>query len=270
MKNKKYIKIAIALFLAALIPAYTFSDLEFKVTSIDVSDENTLEIWVNDDLEAILAIDTDMQVIEDTASVIEALRDYEDFKRVEVKLSEELKIGEYYSLISVAWADGNIAFTFPENFYETENYSIGWEELSGVVSMEIKNSKTLIVNLEADADTNIEMKLIRELGVNNLEKTSPRTIKVTLDKKMQSNKDYTLTIIKLVSGEGKEISMDNSTIDFKAPEFNPPVELNAASEEPVVTEKKELPPTGTKENIIIILSLLLWWVIIYRREKLQA
>jgi carbamoylphosphate synthase large subunit len=124
--------------------------------------------------------------------------------------------------------------------------------------MEIKNPKTLILNLEAEADTSIEMKLIRELGVNNLEKTSVRTIRVTLDKKMQSNKDYTLTVIKLASADNKEVSMDNSTIDFKAPEFNPPVvELDAAPEEPVVTEKKELPPTGTKENIIIILSLLL-------------
>jgi hypothetical protein len=44
MRNKKYIKIISALLLAALIPAYTFSDLEFKVASIDVSDENTLEV----------------------------------------------------------------------------------------------------------------------------------------------------------------------------------------------------------------------------------
>jgi hypothetical protein len=49
-----------------------------------------------------LAIDTDMQVVEDTAMVNEVLRDYEDFKKVEIKLNSDLMPGEYYSLISVA------------------------------------------------------------------------------------------------------------------------------------------------------------------------
>jgi len=270
MRNKKYIKTAIGLFLAALIPAYTFSDLDFKVANIDVADEGTLEIWLNANLADALAIDTDMQVVEDTDSISEVVRDYEDLKKVEVKLNEDLKVGEYYSLISISWADGNMAFNFPENFYDTENVVLEGEELSWVISMEIKNSKTLVLNLETEAESIVEMKLLRELWVNNLEKTSERTIKVTLDKKMQSNKDYTLTVIKLESMDGKEVSMENSTIDFTAPEFAPPVEMNAAPEEPVVTEKKELPPTGTKENIIIILSLLLGGIIVYRKEKLQA
>jgi hypothetical protein len=97
-------------------------------------------------------------------------------------------------------------------------------------------------------------------------------VKVTLEKKMASNKDFTLTIIKLVSSEGKEIELENSAVDFKAPDFTPMPELNAAPEEHksvenMATARKELPPTGTKENIIIILSMLLAGGVLYRKNR---
>jgi hypothetical protein len=44
MKNKKQTKIAVGLLLAALVPAYAFSDMSFKVANIDVIDETTLEV----------------------------------------------------------------------------------------------------------------------------------------------------------------------------------------------------------------------------------
>lgn len=272
MKNKKQTKIAVGLLLAALVPAYAFSDMSFKVANIDVIDETTLEVWVNDDLAEQLAIDTDMQVVEDTNMIQSATPDYEDSTKVEIKLNDDLVSNEYYSLLSIAWADGNIAFSFPENFYEQDNTIIEGDELSGIISMEIENARTLIVNFEAAADNDVEMKLIRELWVNNLEKSSSRTVKISLDKKMKADKDYTLTVIKLVSKDDKEIDLENSTIDFVAPDFAPKPELKAAPEETVetmATAKKELPPTGTKENIIIILSLMLSWAVFYRRNTLK-
>lgn len=279
-----------------------FSSEAFKIENVNPVDENTLEVSFSEEVNANKTID--LKIIENTDSIVSAEPDFNVLNKVNVELGIPLSANSKYTLISILGVDGNITFELPESFNDLEifNENINPESSQYIEKIVVVDASNIEVYYYGEVEGAVELKLIKELKTNSELVKEDKKVELKLNDALVSFRPYSLTVADIEAMSGETVSLDDSIVDFEAPEFiktnteeylgtaDPEGEIEdlektldvlekdientpEEEEEKSVVEisqdkdKERLPDSWTKENILIMLALMLAFGVAYKNNK---
>lgn len=287
MKIVKIISMVLASF---LLTSITYG---YEVTKVDVQDDKTMEISLDDEVQfSQWEITWDIKILKDV-SISMSSKDFEELDKVVVTLDNNLEKNSNYSLLSIFWADWSIDFKTWDNVSwvdlnnpESINISEQW-----IVKVSIKDPKTIEVYFNAELEwEEFEFKLLEEVTIESLSSIWENTIIVKSTDTLESSTDYMLVLVSLTDWNGLELSFDEDIFDFTTEDEivktevseEAELELNAAWEEVDIEEHEnyidnvasnvtETPDTWAETWVLIFGTLLInSFYFIARRKETKA
>ncbi len=192
-----------------------------NITSVDVSDANTLKVSFSGvTLEE--APTGEVKVLKDM-SVTSAVKDAGNAKVVNIGLATDLVAGSSYSLISIFGAEGSMDFSLGQSLSNVEIANT--DATSTIAKVVVKDSKNVSVYFKSDiAGSEFEFKILSNLGVDSLGADIDGGLLVKTTAAIESNKAYILMVVSLKNAAGVDIAVEDGIFDFTSTVAEAPTE----------------------------------------------
>lgn len=192
-----------------------------NITSVDVSDANTLKVSFSGvTLEE--APTGEVKVLKDM-SVTSAVKDAGNAKVVNIGLATDLVAGNSYSLISIFGAEGSMDFSLGQSLSNVEIANT--DATSTIAKVVVKDSKNVSVYFKSDiAGSEFEFKILSNLGVDSLGADIDGSLLVKTTAAIESNKAYILMVVSLKNAAGVDIAVEDGIFDFTSTIAEAPTE----------------------------------------------
>ncbi len=208
-----------------------------------------------------------------------SIKDEKDEKVIILKLKEDLEKNSNYNILAIEWTNASIEFTTTESLENQVIKNSAELKENGIEFITIVDKNNIKLHFKDKLETqDFNFKLFEIISIKDKkgeflnEKTS---ITATLNKNLDKNASYMLTILELKTSKGdiinfsggwykdfgnivateKSNSEAETTLEELALENNDTLETTNTA-----LSTEETPETGPATNILILLTLLLTWV----------
>ena len=267
-----------ALYIFALFVFITGTAHSANVERVDVLNSHELEVTFSPDVEFAENTQGDIKVLKDII-VSFATRDINDHSKVILTLEEDLKMLTTYNLLSIYGADGNIDFKTDKYLNDIEIENQFQPENQGIVKVVTVDERTLEVYFKYPVeDTDFEFKLFSENFVDSIDYSTPQSLKLHLEKGIETNSQYMLMVLSLKDSLFSNVQLDEDLFNFQTlwnveqvKEDEPIIDDNGEEIqelEDVALNAAETPDTGAETWVLVALTLLVN-AGLFIRKKLQ-
>ena len=285
MKNLK--KLLVVVLSSLMITTNTFAAADLNIVSVIADDTDTVKVLLDGEIvseEAVL--EGDAKVFKDIK--VDALeKDLDNLNKLNISLTEALEANSSYSFLSVYGVEGNMDFALGDEVLGVDlDNPLSTENVEKIF---IKDATNIEVTFSKEiTETEIEIKVLKELGVNSIELNleDKTELNLVMQNVLETSSKYILMMFSLNVWE-EEVSFTNGIFDFETDEnFNvqeetdieAPVEgaveaevsengeaLNGEVEE-VALNAAATPETWAATWVLIALTFFMSSVIFVRRK----
>lgn len=267
-----------ALYVFSLFVFITGTAHSANIQRVDVLNSHELEVHFSPDVEFGEKTQGDIKVLKDII-VSFATRDINDHNKVILTLEENLNMLTNYNLLSIYGADGNIDFKTEKYLSDVEIKNSFQPDNQGIVKVITVDERTLEVYFKYPVeDTDFEFKLFSENFVDSIKYSTPQSLKLHLDKSIETNSQYMLMVLSLKDSLFSTIALDEDLFNFQTmgsveqvKEDAPIIDDNGEEVqelEDIALNAAETPDTGAETWVLIALTLLVN-VGLFMRKRLQ-
>ena len=187
-----------------------------NIDTIEVANVKNVDLQLSQDITLWDTVEGEIKILKDI-NITFASKDFNDANKVILTLSEDLKAGKNYSLLSIFGTDGNIDFVTTDSLENAEimNDIIPTEQ--GIVKVVIKDMRTIeVVFLSPLVEEDFEFKLLSELSVTDMTYTSAEnTLQLSISDNFEINNSYMIIVLGLKDIIWSDITLDEDLYNFE-------------------------------------------------------